>query len=454
MNTAQQLNGLLATIRYSQAGLSLADLQQSYPEIARRTLQRYTQKWLQDGQIAATGQGRGRRYLSPRYGHQGISEPTGDYGDEITLSPDSRDVLAYVRKPWQNRTVVNYDRSFLDAYEPNVSAYLSPSLRYQLRRMGTPLEEEAPSGSFVTEILDRLLIDLSWASSHLEGNTYSLLDTAKLIQRNLAADGKSEFETLMILNHKAAIEFMVRNTDEIQFNQYTTLNLHALLAEDLLSNREDEGRLRNLPIGIGRSAYTPLVPGPVLQELFEMVLDKAIRITDPFEQAFFILVHLPYLQPFIDVNKRTARLLCNLPLLKANLCPLTFIGLPRKAWIEGLLGVYELNRVELLRDVFLHAYRKSINEYLTLKRDLSLPDPTTRRYRPFIKRMVKQVVMHPAESVLDIIDVAIDEEVDASDRADVRALIIEALSLLDDGRLVRYGLRPSELAKWQEAQKR
>jgi len=62
--------------------------------------------------------------------------------------------------------------------------------------------------------------------------------------------------------------------------------------------------------------------------------------------------------------------------------------------------------------------------------------------------------MHPAESVLDIIDVAIDEEVDASDRADVRALIIEALSLLDDGRLVRYGLRPSELAKWQEAQKR
>ncbi len=349
--------------------------------------------------------------------------------------------------------MVKYDRSFLDAYKPNESAYLSAPLRYQLRRMGTPLEEEAPSGSFVTEILDRLLIDLSWASSHLEGNTYSLLDTAKLIQRNLAADGKSEFETLMILNHKAAIEFLVENLDDIRFNRYTTLNLHALLAEDLLSNREDEGRLRVLPIGIGRSAYTPILPGPVLEELFEMVLDKAGRIADPFEQSFFVLVHLPYLQPFIDVNKRTARLLCNLPLLKADLCPLTFIGLPRKAWIEGVLGVYELNRVELLRDVYLHAYRKSINEYLTLKRDLSLPDPTTRRYRPFIKRMVKEVVLRPAEPVLEVIDAALAEGVESVDRADVRSLIIEALSLLDEGRLVRYGLRPSELAQWKAAQK-
>ena len=430
----------------------MSELQVRHPHIARRTLQRYTRKWLEQGLIAADGLGRGRRYLSPRYGPADVREPTGDYGEEIALSADSRDVLAYIRKPWRERTDVNYSRDFLDAYKPNETAYLSPSLRYQLRRMGTPLEEEAPSGSFATDILDRLLIDLSWASSHLEGNTYSLLDTAKLIQRNLAADGKSEFETVMILNHKGAIEFLVENLDKVSFNRYTTLNLHAILAEDLLSNSEDEGRVRTLPISIGQSAYTPLLPGPLLSELFDVVLNKASQIDDPFEQSFFVLVHLPYLQPFIDVNKRTARLLANISLLKANLCPLTFIGLPRKAWLEGILGVYEMNRVELLRDIYVFAYRKSINEYLTLKRDLSLPDPVSRRYRPFIKRIVKNVVLRPTEPVLEIIDAALSE-VEPADRTDVRSLIIGALSLLDEGRLVRYGLQPSDLANWKAMQK-
>ncbi len=208
-------------------------------------------------------------------------------------------------------------------------------------------------------------------------NGSSMLAMIRDAQSGTRSPGRAVFsgpppQALQILNsdHKAAIEFLVENLDDIRFNRYTTLNLHALLAEDLLSNRKGEGRLRVLPISIGRSAYTPILPGPVLGELFEMVLDNAGRIADPFKQSFFVLVHLPYLQPFINVNKRTARLLCNLPLLKANLCPLTFIGLPRKAWIEGVFGVYELNRVELLRDVYLHAYRKSINEYLTLNRDL------------------------------------------------------------------------------------
>ena len=452
MTTVQQINGLLSAIRYSAAGLSMSELQEIYPQMARRTLQRCTQKWVEEGLIAADGLGRSRRYLSVRYGRADIREPIGDFGEEIALSADSGDVLAYIRKPWRARASANYDRSFLEAYQPNKTAYLSASLRYQLRRMGTPLDEEAPSGTFATDILDRLLIDLSWASSHLEGNTYTLLDTAKLIQRNLVADGKSEFETLMILNHKDAIKFLVENLDDVTFNRYTTFNLHAILSEDLLSNKADEGRLRTLPIRIGESAYTPLPPAPELEAIFDVLLNKANQINDPFEQSFFILVHLPYLQPFIDVNKRTARLLTNLPLLKANLCPLTFIGLPRKAWIEGILGVYEMNRIELLRDIYLFAYRQSVNEYLTLKRDLSLPDPNTRRYRSFIKHIVKSVVLRPTEPVLDIIDAALPE-VDSADRADVRSLIISALSLLDEGRLVRYGLRPSELARWKKAQK-
>jgi len=262
MTSTQQHNGLLSTIRYSAAGLSLSELQQRHPNIPRRTLQRWTQKWLRQGAIAADGQGRGRRYLSPRYGLDGVAEPTGEYGEQIALSADSRDILAHVRTPWRERPDVHYDRSFLDAYQPNESYYLSASLRYQLHRMGKPLDEEAPTGTFARAILDRLLIDLPWASSHLEGNTYSLLDTAKLIQRNQPAEGKSEYETLMILNHKSAIEFMVQNIDDIEFNRYTTFNIHAMLAEDLLANRADEGRLRELPVGIGRLfsfSYTCLI---------------------------------------------------------------------------------------------------------------------------------------------------------------------------------------------------
>jgi len=452
MTSTQQHNGLLSTIRYSAAGLSLSELQQRHPNIPRRTLQRWTQKWLRQGAIAADGQGRGRRYLSPRYGLDGVAEPTGEYGEQIALSADSRDILAHVRTPWRERPDVHYDRSFLDAYQPNESYYLSASLRYQLHRMGKPLDEEAPTGTFARAILDRLLIDLPWASSHLEGNTYSLLDTAKLIQRNQPAEGKSEYETLMILNHKSAIEFMVQNIDDIEFNRYTTFNIHAMLAEDLLANRADEGRLRELPVGIGQSAFTPLPATFLLGELFDELLKKAAAIEDPFEQSFFILVHMPHLQPFIDVNKRSARLLANLPLLKADLCPLTFIGVPRQAFIEGILGVYEMNRVELLRDIFVHAYQKSVNEYLTLKRDLSMPDPQTRRYRPFIKHTVKEVVQRYKEPTLAIVDAAIAEHVELADRADVRSLIIQTLSLLDEGRLVRYGLRPSEFSRWKAAQ--
>ena len=90
----------------------------------------------------------------------------------------------------------------------------------------------------------------------------------------------------------------------------------------------------------------------LIEECFRQLLDKAALIPDPFEQAFFALVQLPYLQPFLDVNKRVSRLAANLPLIRANLCPLSFVDVPIHAYVDGLLGVYELNRIELLRDVF------------------------------------------------------------------------------------------------------
>jgi len=100
-----------------------------------------------------------------------------------------------------------------------------------------------------------LLIDLSWSSSRLEGNTYSLLDTRELIERGTAAPGKDAKETQMILNHKAAIELLVESAEDIGVNRYTVTNLHALLADNLLEDPRNAGRLRQTPVAIGASTY-------------------------------------------------------------------------------------------------------------------------------------------------------------------------------------------------------
>lgn len=139
----------------------------------------------------------------------------------IPLSVDSRDILAYVDQPLEARKPVGYQCDFLDAYQPNVTRYLPKSLCLQLHRMGKTSESKLPVGTYSREILNRLLIDLSWASSHLEGNTYSRLDTRELIEHGKVAQGKAVIETQMILNHKNAIELLVSNIDLVGFNRYT-----------------------------------------------------------------------------------------------------------------------------------------------------------------------------------------------------------------------------------------
>jgi Fic family protein len=145
----------------------------------------------------------------------------------------------------------------------------------------------------------------------------------------------------MLLNHKAAIEILVEQADEIGFNRYTILNLHALLSDNLLPDSQACGRLRTIPVGITKTVYHPLAVPRLLEECFQHILDTAAAIANPFEQSFFAMVHLPYLQPFEDVNKRVSRLAANIPFIRHNLCPLSFVDVPEQAYIDGILGVYE-----------------------------------------------------------------------------------------------------------------
>jgi Fic family protein len=118
----------------------------------------------------------------------------------------------------------------------------------------------------------------------------------------------------MILSRKDAIEFLVGAADEIGFNRYTILNLHALLADNVLADPAAAGWLRCIAVGIERSVFHPLEVPQLVEESFDQILATAAAITDPFEQAFFVMVHLPYLQPFDDVNKRVSRLAANISL--------------------------------------------------------------------------------------------------------------------------------------------
>ena len=168
------------------------------------------------------------------------------------------EILADVGRPLAQRRPVGYRRAMLDDYRPNLTFFLPRNLRTHLHALGRSPAENRPAGTYARQVLDRLLIDLSWASSRLEGNTYSRLDTQNLIQFGHAAAGKDQLEAQMILNHKAAIEMLVEHAAEIAFDRYTVQNLHALLSDNLLPDPAAGGRLRRTDVAITGSVYHPL----------------------------------------------------------------------------------------------------------------------------------------------------------------------------------------------------
>ncbi len=429
----------------------MAELLAAHPGVARRTAQRWLGQWLDAGRIQAVGHRRGRRYFSAD-AMAPAKAPVEAFPEGLPISPDSRDVLAYVEQPLSQRRPVGWQRELLADYEPNRSFYLPLPLRRQLHEMGRTAQAEAPAGTYSRAILGRLLIDLSWASSHLEGNTYSRLDTRELLEHGRAAQGKAAFETQMILNHKSAIELLVENIEDVGFNRYTLMNLHSALSENLLPNPSDEGRIRRHAVDIAQSVYRPLSAPQQMDEALGLLLDKVNRIEDPFEQSFFVMVQLPYLQPFADLNKRTSRLAANLPLFRANLCPLTFLGVPQSAYSHAVLGVYEMTRVELLRDLYVWAYERSTQEYLAIRQDLAQPDPLRLAWRELIKQTVREVVTQPQADALALIRPRVAAAVPEPERDAVLALIVEELRRLHEGVLARYGLRPGEFFAWRAAQ--
>jgi hypothetical protein len=251
-------------------------LQQQGERLNERTVLRRLTRLVAEGRAHVEGAARATRYYAAATGSPpSISAPGADSGerggevavpasppaaesDVIPLSPESAEVRALVRRPRSAREPVGYNAEFLERYQPGQTWYLPEETRARLHELGETPAAERPAGTYAREIYERLLLDLSWSSSRLEGNTYTRLDTLELLRYGREAEGRDIVETQMILNHRAAIELLVEEAEDVGFNRRTFFALHAALSENLLGNPRDEGRLRTSLVGIGGARFTPL----------------------------------------------------------------------------------------------------------------------------------------------------------------------------------------------------
>jgi hypothetical protein len=355
-------------------------------------------------------------------------------------------VRAHLKTPHIRRRSVSYNKEFLDRYIPGKTFYLGADDRQRLQEAGQPNPPPLPAGTYARRILERLLVDLSWASSRMEGNTYDILETEQLIRFGQEASGKDRKEALMILNHKGAIEYIVDNLADITVCRPDIFSIHALLADGLLVNPAMAGRLRRTPVRITYSSYSPLGDQFEIEEEFDILIQKAAAIADPFEQSFFLLVYIPYLQAFDDINKRTSRIASNIPLLKADLAPMSFVTMHDRDYIDALFGIYELNNVSLLRDVYVDAYVASAENYKTLRAELETPDKAALVYRDFVREAVRRSVLDwKAFRPESIMAMAADADIPEADRQQVADYIGQEFRGLHEGNVIRYRLRPEDL---------
>jgi hypothetical protein len=425
--------------------------------ISRSTLARRLASLVRQGRIRRRGAGRATTYWPAASAAMTAPAAIGQFETPdgtatIPLSGDARDQLEYVSRPLASRRPCGYERRLLDEYVPNRTAWLPDRIKVHLHRIGRPIVAERAAGTFTRDILGRFLIDLSWASSRLEGNTYTRLDTERLIQFGEHAAGKDARETQMILNHKAAIEFVVEgDREQVGINRFTVLNLHSLLSENLMADPEASGRLRKRPVDIIGSVYTPSGVPQLIEEEFERVLLSAGAIGDPFERAFYLMVALPYLQPFEDVNKRVARLAANLPLVRGDLCPLSFVDVPERAYVAGYLALYELTRIDLLRDIFVWAYQRSCQRYVVIRDSVAEPDLFRLRYRTALAEVIGGIVRRGGNPSPDAIREQARSLVEPEDLPRFVAVAQEDFRRLNEGNIARYRIGLPQYRQWRAA---
>lgn len=208
--------------------------------------------------------------------------------------------------------------------------------------------------------MERLGVDLSWKSSQIEGNTYSLLETERLLRESKTADGKTQEEAVMLLNHKYTLRFLLDNKDYLQELSVGRIeDVQSMLVEGL----ETEKGLRHRRVGITGTNYRPLDNEFQIREAVEDTCTIINQRQSVFEKALLVLLLISYIQPFTDGNKRTARLVSNGILLANDYCPLSFRTVDSIDYKKAMLVFYEQNNIVPFKEIFISQYKFAVEEY-------------------------------------------------------------------------------------------
>lgn len=417
----------------------LSLLGDGYPE---RSVRRWLSEFIEKGKVVKIGNKRGTRYYATPFLEVNECKP------EYSSTP-ATDPVAYIQQPIFHRKPVSYHTQWLENYEPNKTSYLSSKMKYDLQRMGSRNKNHDPAGTYARQIYNRLLIDLSYNSARLEGNTYSLLETKQLLLQSKNAEDKLDEEHVMILNHKEAIRFLVDHSSENKIDTQSIFTIHFLLSDGLIDNLYC-GNIRAEGVRISGSSYIPLENPNRLKEQLQKIIGKANDIQDPFEKSFFLLVHISYLQAFIDVNKRTARLCCNFPLLYNNLVPLSFNDVIKEDYLLAMLCIYELNDTNALCELYSHSYLRTCQQYEATTESLGF-DRVRALYRQQRRKLIREIILNQlvGKPLHQYAEQQASLVIQSSDRNKFLKDLYEDLDHLAPHRLAGLGVTQAELQRWR-----
>ena len=301
---------------------------------------------VETGQLLAQGQTRATRYiLSPTSQLLGPIDVDTYFKKEI----DDREILKGFNFELIADTLRNIDLFTLD--EINHLQQLQEEFRNNVTHM-TP--------AAYNKEMERLAIDLSWKSSQIEGNTYSLLETERLLKDKETAAGKPKDDATMLLNHKEALNFIIENPDYVVPLTIARIeDIHSILIKDL----EVERNIRQRRVGISGTNYTPLDNEHQIREALEDMCRLINRKNNVFEKSLLALVLLSYIQAFNDGNKRTARIVSNAILIASQHCPVSFRTIDAVEYKKAMLIFYEQNNISVFKQKFIAQFRFAMKTY-------------------------------------------------------------------------------------------
>ena len=310
------------------------------------TLKRMIAAGIKAGDIVAEGKARATRYrLSPQ---AQLLMPL-NLDTYFALEVDERQVQSSYNFELINgllaetRLFSDKEQSHLDALQEEFRQHISELTDNEYRKE-----------------MERLGIDLSWKSSQIEGNTYTLLETERLLRESKTAEGKSKEEAVMLLNHKDALSFVLDNPDYLKELTVSHIeDIHQLLTKDLSI---DKG-LRRHRVGITGTNYHPLDNEFQIREAMRDACELINSKSNIFEKALLTLVLLSYIQPFSDGNKRTARITSNAILIANDYCPLSFRSVDSIDYKKAMLIFYEQNNLYAFKQIFMEQFEFAVKEY-------------------------------------------------------------------------------------------